>query len=231
MENILAFGDSILKGIVLNNGKYKVSQNRFPNLFEAAYPVTVTNKGKFGSTVVEGVNLIKRNEHLIESFEGRFVVLKFGGNDCDFKWSEVSDNPGGNHSSKVSLSEFHRIYRDIIIKIMALGKVPVLMSLPLGNIKRYLNWISRDLNMDNIYDWLQIGPDFLTNWHEVYNFEIYKIASELDVSVIDITTPFLMRKNCAEYFCDDGIHPNDMGHKVIANAINRHVTDKLITFL
>lgn len=71
---------------------------------------------------------------------------------------------------------------------------------------------------------------YITNWHERYNIEVFKIAIENNIPVIDITTSFLEQKNYSDYLCDDGIHPNEKGHELIAEAIMQHVARKNIEF-
>ena len=71
---------------------------------------------------------------------------------------------------------------------------------------------------------------FITNWHERYNIEIFKLAIANEVPVIDITSVFLEKKNYSYYLCDDGIHPNVKGQKLIAEAIKDHVGRKSISF-
>ena len=71
---------------------------------------------------------------------------------------------------------------------------------------------------------------FLTNWHERYNIEIFKLAIANAVPVVDITSVFLEEKNYSLYLCEDGIHPNEKGHKLIAEAIKAHVEKKSISF-
>ena len=68
----------------------------------------------------------------------------------------------------------------------------------------------------------------ITNWHERYNIEIFKLAIANQVPVIDITSSFLEKKNYSRYLCDDGIHPNEEGHKLIAEAIKQHIKNKEI---
>lgn len=54
MSEIYAFGDSVLKGVILENDKYKVCQNRFSNICEDVLNVVIENKAKFGSTISIG---------------------------------------------------------------------------------------------------------------------------------------------------------------------------------
>lgn len=76
--------------------------------------------------------------------------------------------------------------------------------------------------------WMRNDQQFITNWHERYNIEIFKLAIATQVPVIDITSIFLEKKNYSRYLCNDGIHPNEEGHKLIAKAIEEHVRKKNI---
>ena len=70
------------------------------------------------------------------------------------------------------------------------------------------------------------NKQFLTNWHERYNIEVFKLAINKDIPIIDITSKFLEIKNYSNLLCDDGIHPNEKGHKIIAEAIKEHIEKK-----
>ncbi len=71
---------------------------------------------------------------------------------------------------------------------------------------------------------------FLTNWHERYNIEVFKLAINNNVSIIDITSKFLEQKDYSLFLCEDGIHPNEEGHKIISEAIQEHISKKKIKF-
>ena len=43
----------------------------------------IENKAKFGSTINIGKNIIFKNIELIKKTKSKYVVMKFGGNDCD----------------------------------------------------------------------------------------------------------------------------------------------------
>ena len=55
----------------------------------------------------------------------------------------------------------------------------------------------------------EVNKQFLTNWHERYNIEVFKLAINKDIPIIDITSKFLEIKNYSNLLCDDGIHPNE----------------------
>ena len=114
----------------------------------------------------------------------------------------------------------------MIQKVKELSITPVLLSLPPIDAKCYFKTISYQLNRENIKKWMNGNIDFITNWHEMYNLEVFKIAIENRISVIDITSEFLKQKNYKDFLCEDGIHPNDKGHEIIAEAIKNYITDK-----
>lgn len=84
MTDISAFGDSVLKGVILEDNKYKVSKNSFANICEEVLGIKIENKAKFGSTISVGEKSIAKNLETIKSSNSQYVVMEFGGNDCDF---------------------------------------------------------------------------------------------------------------------------------------------------
>ena len=230
METITAFGDSVLKGVVYEDDHYRVTDGSFQKICEESFGITIENKAKFGSTITRGETIFERNLDAIRESSGKYVVLEFGGNDCDFNWNEISEDPDREHLPMSTIKDFTATYTDIISEIKKLGKIPVLLSLPPIDSARYFKHISRGLSGDNIMKWMKQDRQYITNWHERYNIEIFKIAIACEVPVIDITSIFLEKKNYSYYLCDDGIHPNKRGHKLIAEAITSHVRQKDITF-
>ncbi len=228
MSDIIAFGDSVLKGVVHENNAYKVSKNSFSNLCEEIFGISIANKAKFGSTIDAGEKIISKNTELIKESKSKYVVVEFGGNDCDFNWAEIAENPDREHFPKNTVAEFVEIYSRIIDEIKDMGKEPVLFSLPPIDSVRYFDFISRKINADNILKWLEGDKQLITNWHERYNLEVFKTALKRCVPVIDITSRFLETKNYSKLLCDDGIHPNEQGHAIIAETIKEYVKERKI---
>ena len=129
-----------------------------------------------------------------------------------------------------TISDFITTYTYMIDQVKGIGKTPVLLSLPPIDSARYLKHISRERSEENILKWMQNDRQFITNWHERYNIEVFKIAIGNNIPVIDITSAFLEQKNYSEYLCEDGIHPNEKGHELIANSIMQHIARKNISF-
>ncbi len=230
MSEIYAFGDSVLKGVILENNKYKVCKNRFSNICENALNVVVENKAKFGSTITTGKKSFENNRDVLTNPDIEYIVLEFGGNDCDFNWKEISENPNIEHQANNTIEDFIKTYTEIIQTIKQYNKNPVLLSLPPIDAEKYINRISRKLNKENILKWMKNNPYFVTNWHERYNIETFKMAINNNISIIDITSKFLEQKNYSTFLCEDGIHPNEEGHKLISEAIQEHIKRKNIEF-
>ncbi len=230
MEKIAAFGDSVLKGVIYEDEHYCVSHDSFQKICEEYFGIKVENKARFGSTIAKGESIFENNLDLIRETDGEYVILEFGGNDCDFNWKEISEDPDRKHLPMCTIADFRKTYTGIIDGIRSCGKTPVLLSLPPIDSARYFKHISRGLSGDNIMKWMRNDQQYITNWHERYNIEIFKIAIETGVPIIDISSVFLEKKNYSRYLCADGIHPNVEGHRLIAAAIKDHVNRKNITF-
>lgn len=230
METITAFGDSVLKGVIYEDEHYKVADASFQKICEESFGILIENKAHFGSTVSRGETIFARNLDLIRESSGKYVILEFGGNDCDFNWKEVSEDPEKKHLPMNTIENFVSTYTNIINEIKSMGKIPVLLSLPPIDSARYFKHISKGLSGENIMQWMRQDKQFITNWHERYNIEIFKLAIANEVPVIDITSIFLEKKNYTNYLCVDGIHPNVKGHRLIAEAIEAHVKKRHITF-
>ena len=106
MSDISVFGDSVLKGVIYENNVYKVSKNRFSNICEEILGISIENKAKFGSTINVGKNIISKNIDLIKETNSKYVVMEFGGNDCDYNWVEISENPNKEYQPKSTINEF-----------------------------------------------------------------------------------------------------------------------------
>src|SRR5574344_142702 len=206
---IIVFGDSVLKGVILENGKYKILKESFVNICEEKLKIKINNKAKLGSTILDGKKIIENNMEIIKETSNKYVILEFGGNDCDFNWKQISENPLDGTDPNVTISNFVKYYTEIIDEIKKIGKIPVLLSLPPIDSNSFFNTRVKGLNLDNILKWMESNKQCITNWHERYNIEVFKIAINNKVPIIDITSRFLEYKNYDMFLCDDGIHPNE----------------------
>lgn len=221
---ICTFGDSIMRGVVSDgtgtDGKpiYKISENNFVSRCEQRFGVKILNFACFGSTTSQGMKYINRYEDEVKDAD--VALFEYGGNDCDFDWKAVAADPLKPHQPKVTLQQFVQQYKALIDRVKTLQIKPVILSMPIVEPDRFFESLSVGLNKDNILNWLGGKTMRIYQWHEMYNVELFKMAGQLNVPIVDITTPFLETVNYGDYLCSDGIHPNERGHALIAETLS-----------
>jgi len=227
MKKILAFGDSIMKGVIVDKErsysdsiKYTVSDNSFTDQCSKRLGVEIDNFGKFGSTITVGKKILDR--HLRDLKDAKYALLKFGGNDSAYRWDEIGNDPDRLHKPNTDLATFRKQYLDVIKEIQDQGVTPIIISLPPIDTEKYYANVTRGMDerqKENVERWLGGQPSYIYNWHEIYNLEIFKLAAANGIPFIDITTAFLNRRDFKHLLCDDGMHPNERGHRLIADTI------------
>lgn len=215
------FGDSIAKGVIFDAVKQKhvLAKECCVSLFQQATGFLVRNYSRFGSTILRGREMVKK--HIDELPRYSRVVLEFGGNDSDFDWAAVAADPHAVHLPNVELDRFQQTYGDVIDEVRRQGGRPVLTTILPIQADRFFNWISRGLNADNILYWLGGDKTYTYRWQEMYNLAVCELAVTKDVPLVDIRRAFLAQKNYENYLCDDGMHPNDAGHRLISETLCR----------
>ena len=224
MSRVCLFGDSISKGVIIDEvrDRYAMTKNCFANILSAGETaLDVSNFSMLGSTIMKGKSMIERHIKDVQNCE--VIVLEYGGNDSDHNWQEISENPAGQHLPKTPIEDFVRFYRGIIDQLNEMGKKIVMLNLPPIDEHKYFDWISRGLSKENILSWLGGSDEFIYRWHEIYNVKVCNIASEYKIPIIDIRSAFLERRNYSDLLCNDGIHPNEKGHEMIAEVIARAI--------
>lgn len=222
--NCIVSGDSISKGVIYDEEtqKYIILDNNYVTLLQNKLKGIVHNSSKFGSTIVKGISRLK-NEIMKNSPD--IVLIEYGGNDCDFDWNEIAENPEIVHNPKTDLSTFESHMKDIILGLKEKAITPVLMSLPPLDADRYFKWISKSspLAEVNILKWLGSVTKIYW-WQERYSSTIVRIAEETKTRWIDIRGAFLQYPDFTKLLCIDGIHPNMEGHKLIADKITEYIS-------
>ena len=230
MKKAIAFGDSVIEGVILDdkrcsrdNVRYTFLDDNFATQCGRRLGMEIDNYGKFGSTVTAGSGLLER--HIGEISKARYTFLGFGGNDSDYNWLEIAERPSDRHYPRTDIRTFSLAYKAIVDKIRHLGSRPVILSLAPLDPDRYFDHVTRGMDAcgkANVLNWLGGSTEPITNWHEMYNLQVFKLGMALKVPVIDITSAFLFKKDFRDYLCMDGIHPNEKGHRLIADAVCDH---------
>ena len=219
---IAALGDSITKGVVLNEqNRYSAADQCFLDIISNELDLRIDNYGKFGCTVGYGNSVIER--HTADIADSDYTFIEYGGNDCDFDWMKIAQDPHGEHKARTPPEEFTEELSSLVAKIRELGSVPVLISLPPILSDTYFSFFSRSMSdeqKNNIKEWLGGDIGIISRWHESYNRALFQVANQTRTQIIDITTPFdTFRGDLTSLYCADGIHPNARGHKLIAHSI------------
>ena len=216
--NVTVYGDSILKGVLLEGGKYVVNRDWEQRLGEM-FHLTIRNCARFGCTIMKILPLIRRDSGAAAS-EGEIAVLEMGGNDCDFDWAAISKDPDGHHECKTPPREFLSRYREAVELIRRSGRTPVLMTLPPVHSARYLRYICRNgLSMANILSWLG-NVEVISQWQNKYSQMVEQVAKEMNVKLIDLRRAFPKKPRDLEpLLCEDGIHPSRLGQKLIFDTL------------
>lgn len=221
--NITLLGDSISRGVIYDEGKerYVIIKDNFSSIVERNLTAAINNAGKFGSTIIKGSK--KLYDELTKG-KPDIVVIEFGGNDCDFNWEEIAQNPLTEHHPNTDLSVFEDTLKKIVKSLKEKNIIPILMTLPPLDPEKYFEWISKKSEMYkmNILTWLG-SINTIYSWHEQYNSIIIDIAKEMQTNLIDVRSAFLAHKDYSYYLCIDGIHPNQVGHKLIADKILEYI--------
>lgn len=221
--SVCIFGDSVSKGVVFDSvlKKYILLRDSFVNRIMGSFPVRIRNYSSFGCTVTRGMDLLCKHKGELPGYD--YTVLEFGGNDCDYDWAEVASSPEKNHQPKTPVHQFEQKYEELIEQVNQSGSHPVLLTLPPIDAKRYFEWISKGLDASAILKFLgDIGHIY--RWHERYNLAVCRIAKECCVPLIDISSAFLEKHDYQSLLCEDGIHPNENGHRIISGVISSTIT-------
>ena len=215
---ITIYGDSILKGVLLENGRYTIDR-RWERRMAAEHDLEIRNSAHFGSTLGKGLGLIRRDSEK-EYPAGELAVLEFGGNDCDYDWAAIAADPKGSFACKTPPALFQEQYREAVRLIRRSGRRPVILTLPPIHSLRYLGFICRDgLSRENILRWLG-DVDAIYRWQALYSRMAAEIAREEGAGLIDLRRAFLRDgRSPEELLCLDGIHPSRAGQGIIYDTL------------
>ena len=216
---LCVFGDSIGKGVVLSeSNRYEIMRPSISKLSDGTN-VVFKNNASFGSTVSKMLSKLEYHKDELKNYDN--ILIEVGGNDCDFDWQQVSEQPECEHSCKTPINRFSELYEKAINLIKSSGGKPVAVTLPPVVAERYFKRISKDKSQGNILKWLG-GVNTIYRWHEMYNLCIVMLASRLNIPLIDIRSSFLKNHHYEDFIGGDGIHPNREGYELIYQTVAVH---------
>ena len=212
---ITILGDSIARGLMYDEAtsKYTVCRETFMNaLSERGY--RLKNLARVGGTVENAEELYAK----CEKEPGSVLAIEVGGNDSALKWSEVAKDPQVFHDAVVPLQEYGAKLRRLLADAKKRAVKPLLVT-PLPVVaSRYIKWVSKGLDYDAIMRYLG-SSEWVYRWQERYALEALKAARDVGCPVFDLRSEFLLQRDFSDLMCEDGIHPNRDGYKLITLAV------------
>lgn len=214
-KTIGVWGDSVLKGVIFDEirGTYQLLADSVGNLITRTLGLQIQNRSRFGSTVDKGRQTLEQS--LEKGLDCDYVLLEYGGNDCDFDWTAVSADPGHSHQPNTPLPLFKQQMQAMIDLLKARQIKPILMSLPPINAERYFDFIvSKGPKRENIMRFLGDCQQ-IYRFHEMYSLAVTGLALRNQCIYIPMRESFLAEPDSPSLLCLDGIHPNERGHQLM----------------
>ncbi len=226
MNKLMIFGDSIFKGVT-----YSEEKNRY-TICDATYAdklslegIITENYSKMGATVGKIDQILEKKLGTID--KNTTVIFEFGGNDSDYDWQKISDDPNTEHIPHTINSEFKLMYKKLIAKVKKLGANVIISNLTPIDSEKYMEWIAKGKNYDNIMTFLG-DKSMLYRWQEYYNDTVEKIAEDMDCPILDVRNEFLMSHKYKNMICSDGLHPTPYGYEIIDEAIYNYIKNNIL---
>ena len=225
MKKIKIYGDSILKGVMYNEElkRYKLFGYRYETLTENG--IEVENNCKMGATIDEGFEIMKST--LDDCDKDTVVLLEYGGNDCNFNWSAVSDNPDGEFLPNTPEEKFTSTYLKLIEYARSKGASVAICTLVPIDSQKFMNWVSKGLNYDNILHWLG-DVEKISRWQAHYSALSERVAEKAHCNILDLRSIF-KNKSMSDLLGIDGMHPTSEGHSLIKSELQRLILNSTET--
>ena len=222
--NVTVYGDSILRGVRMQDGRYVIDHS-WENRLAEGFDLCIANRSRFGNTIRKALPRIERDAAAPCAGED-YALLELGGNDCDFDWAAVAAAPEAEHVCKTPPAVFLELYRRAIRLLRRSGRKVVLATLPPISSELYLRYLCRDgLNRENILRWLG-DVEHIYRWQESYSGMVERLAREERVPMVDLRGAFLRDFRRPEALLSaDGIHPSIQGQGLIFDTLSGFVRE------
>ncbi len=198
VTGVILFGDSILAGTGATERDLGCAKIIKKNL-----SIPVSLKARNWNTSEDGLKRIDND--VIAQAGLSHVIILFGNNDC---WVTEQEK------AKVPIEEFKQNLIQIAKRIKANNQVPVLANL-------------QPIDSGQLF---KVKPDLLdyrskikydpAAWQAQYSQMVESVATELGSDWVDIRTALKAQSDLV--IAADGLHPNDQGHKIIADEILKY---------
>ena len=234
VTSIIAWGDSILKGVVSggDSKRFDITENDSLSQACKALGIELANKSVFGSWMTKTRRTQDRS--LRNGARAQIGIIESGTNDCDYDWSAVSANPDGDHLQRCPLEEFTRLMEEAVSVARQNKITPVIMTLTPLVPEWWFNNICIGNDEAAILKFLKAekaaAATRLYQNQELFSLKAAAIARALDVQIVDIRSEFLAHPNYKTLMCLDGVHPNQAGYDFMAEIWKREIPKLRVEF-
>ncbi len=227
-KEVTIFGDSITKGMYFDGLKPQKIQNSFVEILQKEGNLSITNNSVFGQTLKRVYEKgIIQTYALQNDVDNRVCVIALGGNDSDYNWLEVQNGSAITYAPKTSLEEFSFMLENLVEILKEKNIIPILCSLcPVDSNRYFDNVLAKKFDGTKILEFLHGDKQNIYRYQELYNNEIIKLAMKTNTIFFDYRKEFLKRADYTQLMCLDGIHPNEQGHKLIAEFAQKFMEEK-----
>lgn len=224
INKISVYGDSILKGAVTGLGTghlFDIVEKNSLAIAAEKLKFELNNQSVFENIITKGQRRLNRD--IERGSVGDVAIIESGGNDCDYDWNVVVENPYVFHEPRVPLADFMQLLDEMVKKCRENKITPLLMTMPALVCDRWYNHICSSYGKDAVDAFTKDVPDVLYRNHEIYNMHIVQYCYENAVQFVDMRLALLESENYRDLMCKDGIHPNESGYAFMATVWEREL--------
>lgn len=219
------YGDSLMKGTVIDPAscRYRATMSQYLDALSEKEGLQFCNRSRFGIPVARGQQIVEQDMQEQQRID--YALIEFGGNDCNFKWDEVSEHPDQEHVPMTEITSFRNTLLNMLKTLNEHAITPLLMTLPPIDAERYFEFIARGNSKKNLLQWLG-DVNMIYRFHEMYSNAIAKIALQTNTLLVDVRARFLDKRNYRQLIGLDGIHLAPDGYKLLVSAFQDFVNEK-----
>ena len=195
ISGLILFGDSILAGTGASQRELACSK-----LIKSIINVPVSLRGRNWNTSQDGLDRLEAD--VLSQKQFSHILILFGNNDSRL----IAPS-----KHMVSLDQFHSNILAMVQQIKGNGQSSILCNLQLLDEKLFKTTFPE---ANKYRESMGIS---ISAAHQLYSDEIKKIAEESGSAFVDVRS--LLEQSKENTVALDGMHPNDLGHKIIAAGV------------